>query len=170
MTTVRFRDGFRLPQQVDAATVAERLLMLHEQHGNLTPEQVLADAKKKGSPLHTFFEWDDSTAAHEYRKWQARHLLGSIMVTVERSDGEPVNVRRFLHVEMEQDTAPETQSRYLELHAVLSDDELRQQQIDLAMAELGKWAARWAILAELDPCFRAIGRWRSQFGRDRLAA
>lgn len=172
-TTVAFRSGFRLPQDVDAATAAERLLSLHEKHGHLTPEQVLADATRKTSPLHSFFQWDDATAAHEHRKWQARHLLGSLIITVRRPDGAPVQVRQFMHVEVaapSRDDEANTVPRYMELNAVLSDDDLRQQQVDAAMAELGKWAARWAVLNELEPCFRSIARWRAQFVKQEQAA
>lgn len=48
--------------------------------GRLTPEQVVADAKRKASPLHEMFEWDDAKAAHSFRIEQARSLIASVEV------------------------------------------------------------------------------------------
>ncbi|MGJ2408927.1 hypothetical protein ACR8FJ_22450, partial [Salmonella enterica subsp. enterica serovar Paratyphi A] len=58
-----FSEGARF--QAGAATdakaakrVGEHIEMLRKQHQNeLTPEDVLADAKNDNSPLHDFFEW-----------------------------------------------------------------------------------------------------------------
>lgn len=48
--------------------------------GRLTAEAVVADARKKTSPIHDVFEWDDSKAAHSYRVGQARQLIASVEV------------------------------------------------------------------------------------------
>jgi hypothetical protein len=48
--------------------------------GRLTPEQVLTDARKKTSPIHDAFEWDDSKAAEQFRLSQARHLIARVEV------------------------------------------------------------------------------------------
>lgn len=57
--------------------VDQALQALYEKHGVLTPEIVLNDARRKSSPLHYEFDWDDSTAAHRWRIEQARKLIVS---------------------------------------------------------------------------------------------
>ena len=52
--------------------------------GRLTPDAVVADAKKRTSPLHGAFEWDDAVAGHKYRIEQARSLIQSHHVYIER--------------------------------------------------------------------------------------
>lgn len=46
-----------------------------DEHGLIQPETVVANARDPASPLHTYFEWDDSAAAHQHRLAQARRLI-----------------------------------------------------------------------------------------------
>jgi hypothetical protein len=49
--------------------------------GRITPDTVIVEAKKKSSPLHEFFTWDDSEAAKKQRLYEARELIRSVRVT-----------------------------------------------------------------------------------------
>ena len=40
--------------------------------GRVTPEEVIDAARRTDSPLHDYFDWDDTSAAHKYRIEQAR--------------------------------------------------------------------------------------------------
>lgn len=51
--------------------------------GRLTPDSVVEDAKSPRSPLHDWFEWDDTEAAHQWRLTQARELIRSVRVEVQ---------------------------------------------------------------------------------------
>ena len=68
--------------EVDVST-ATVLTELYERDGKLTPEQVLGEAVDPDSPLHDRFEWDDAVASHKYRVAQARHLIASVMISIE---------------------------------------------------------------------------------------
>lgn len=78
-----------------ARTHLERLYV---QHGELTTEAVVTAARAVGSPLHRYFEWDDSRAAEAYRHEQAAALIRRVQVRV-LLDGDTrphaVTVRRF---------------------------------------------------------------------------
>lgn len=56
--------------------------------GVLTPEAVVAAAKKPTSPLHRVFEWNDSEAAKAWRIEQARCLIRSVHVVTTTSTRE----------------------------------------------------------------------------------
>lgn len=73
----------------DAQAVGETLETLRLEHGRLTPIAVVEIASDERSPIHKYFTWDDSTAANEYRLWEARSLIRSVTVTVE--EREPVS-------------------------------------------------------------------------------
>lgn len=62
--------------------ISARLEKLASEHGYLTPTLVIKDAKKKTSPLHSEFEWDDSIAAQNWRTEQARRLIRSVKIVV----------------------------------------------------------------------------------------
>ena len=82
----------------DAQVVGEHLeTLMKKLGGELTTDAILEDAKKKRSILHKYFDWDDTTAAHQYRLQQARHIIsGVVEVTV--IDNENQNVRSFYNV------------------------------------------------------------------------
>jgi hypothetical protein len=71
---------------VTTATIREEVRVALEElaarnNGRLTPEEVIAAAKPKSSPLHDHFTWDDKSAAHMQRLYEARELIRSVRVT-----------------------------------------------------------------------------------------
>lgn len=71
--------------------------LMREKGGELTPHDVVNHAKSKTSILHDYFEWDNKRASEQFRTWQARKILGSIIevVVVEKKNQE---VRSFFNV------------------------------------------------------------------------
>lgn len=61
--------------------IRQRLEALAE-NGRLTPAAVVEDAASEESPLHEYFEWDNSEAARKYRLSQARRLIRSVEVVI----------------------------------------------------------------------------------------
>ncbi len=47
----------------------------------LTPEDILDAARPDDSPIHKYFEWDDTEAAHKYRLEQAKYIARSWTIT-----------------------------------------------------------------------------------------
>lgn len=64
--------------------ILARLAQLEKRDGRLTPEAVVEDAKKAGSPLRAAFPdervWDDTWAAHQHRLSLARGLIARVRV------------------------------------------------------------------------------------------
>jgi hypothetical protein len=50
--------------------------------GRITPEALVQAAADENSPLHGYFEWNDTDAAAKYRLMQARTLIRSCSVIV----------------------------------------------------------------------------------------
>lgn len=87
-------------------TATAAIRKLAEKHGGtITPEIVLNDAKRKGSPLHSFFTWDDGKAAAKYRLHEASMLIRRVKVTYHPSEGITVKVRAFINVVEPEDEA-----------------------------------------------------------------
>lgn len=61
-----------------------------------TPEELVKAAKSPKSPIHTLFEWDNNSAAKEYRLIQARTMINSIQIEVKDSKNKPVHVAAFI--------------------------------------------------------------------------
>ena len=63
-------------------SVNDYLIALHQEHGTLTPDLVVEDAKRKDSPLHDLFEWDKAKAAQAHWHDVARALIRNVRVVV----------------------------------------------------------------------------------------
>jgi hypothetical protein len=80
-----------LAKRVNPSDAAKELQRIQNIYGSITPEILVNEAKKRKSPLHPIFEWDDTKAAENYRLQQARILLNNIQVTIV-TDNESKNV------------------------------------------------------------------------------
>lgn len=80
-----------------------------DKQGRLTPMGVLDAAQDNDSPLHGFFEWDDSVAAKEWRVEQARDLIRRVKIVVTVDEVEYKVVKYIRDAE-----APESHQGYIE--------------------------------------------------------
>lgn len=157
--TLRYQ--WKIPQliPVDAQNAGERLEQLRRWTGGfLEPEQIVDDARPKGSVLHRAFEWDDRVAAEAFRVHQARHMLRSIVVVREVQNQHPVTVRAFVSVRPE----PEKPLSYTAIGHAMSVAELRRQVLTRALNDLVDFRERYRGYKELAQIFEAIDAYRRQ--------
>lgn len=148
-----FAEGARFQSGAhpEATVVGAHIEMLREKFkGEITPEDVLADAKHDNSPLHSFFEWDDSAAAHQHRLQQARGLIRSIVVRYVREDKPMVKARAYVHINQ-----GET-SHYREVSHAMSVKVTRDAVLKQALQELIGWQKRYHDLHEFADLFEAV--------------
>lgn len=129
--------------------------------GRLTPEAVVADARSPNSPLHSFFEWDDSAAAQEHRLQQARGLIRTVVaIYKEAPERGPirayVNVRPSQAIGSAQSASPNDKPFYVETTEALSKPDMRLAVLKRAKAELAAWAKRYNDLKELASIVRQV--------------
>lgn len=149
MTTYFWKPNVSIPVKPQIA--GERLETIRvRNNGRLTAEDVVEDARPEDSPLHPAFEWNDDVAAEKWRAEQARYLIRSLVVRVDRAEGEPTPIRAFVSVERDEDRS------FTSLAHAMSDEELRQQVLNRAWAELLAWRRRYQEYQELAAIFSAI--------------
>lgn len=66
---------------LDIPAVQDKLLSIKRLNHKVTPGAVVKAAKPPSSPLHPAFEWNDSTAANNYRLHQAASLIKTVHVS-----------------------------------------------------------------------------------------
>lgn len=145
----RFQPGAK----VDPNTVGNHLEMLREQcHGEITPKDIVDDARNDNSPLHPFFEWSDSKAAEQYRLQQARGLIRSV-VAIYVSDKNPaVRTRAYVHI-------PEGEtSHYRETGHAMALPQTRDVVLRKAWSELQAWRKRYRDLKEFSQLFAIVDK------------
>lgn len=150
-----FSEGARFqPGAVkDAKAVGEHLELLRKQcKGELTPEDVLEDAKHDNSPLHSFFEWDDTAAAHAHRLAQARGLIRAVVAVYVDDEKQRPAVRTKAYVHIPEPSAP----HYREAGHAMSQTKTRQLVLQRAWRELQAWKQRYKDLKEFSDLFDVI--------------
>ena len=118
--------------------------------GFLTPEAVVSAAKDEDNPLHPYFTWDDTEAAHRWRLEQARKLI-RLSVTVIKQDTQPVRA----YVSLLNDRG---KNGYRATIDVLSDEDLRDQLLQCALRELAAFRHKYSVLSELAELFEVADR------------
>lgn len=148
-----WRQGARI--NIDPQKAGEELAKLQKSKNDLLePENIVDAARDPKSVLHPHFEWDDSAAAEEYRKGQARELVRSLTIDISRSNLETRPVRAFVNVDVGDERG------YVSTVTAMSSQELRKQVLEKAFAELEAWRQRHAELSELARIFAAIDETR----------
>lgn len=148
-----FTEGARFqPGEHPAAKeVGEHLEMLRQRFkGEITPRDLLDDARNPNSPLHSFFEWSDTEAAEQYRLQQARGLIRSVVAIYVQEDKPATRVRAYVHV-------PEPGTpHYRETGHAMSQKKTRDMVLQRALRELIGWQKRYHELHEFADLFENI--------------
>jgi hypothetical protein len=137
--------GIGVPVKVAGAEI-NRLIKLRGD--SITPAQIVKAAKKKSSPIHNCFTWNDTEAAKKCRLLEARYLLRMVTVVYEENK-KTYTTRAFV-------TTNDRQYRTIE--SVLSDDELREELLEQAKADLKAFRDKYRQLNELAAIFEAIDK------------
>lgn len=148
-------DDKAVPRLKNAKRYGAELKMLYKEHGSLNPAVVIEYARTHPeSALYGRFTWDDTKAAHEYRLWQARQLIGDFkIVRADPRDGSDRNVRMFISpVEQRGDGG------YSSLTEVLDDEQRRSRFIDQALVEYQSIGEKYIDLTELSEIRDAVDR------------
>lgn len=137
-----WRQGSWVAGNIDANDAAAVLNRIAERDGVIQAQAVVDEAKPKHSPIHPAFEWKDSVAANEYRKWQARYLTRAVRAVRD----EPREPDQPLKAKVLADTSPafffagsgtsNSPSGYYPSVQVVSDLDLYHRALEEAMLKL----------------------------------
>lgn len=140
--------GGRIPKdkvQIYGETIDQ---IIEETEELVSPELIVQNAKKKRSPLHDFFTWDDTEAAIKYRIQEANYLLRHITVVVkfEGSDEEE-DIKAFPNIKITQKDCQE--QGYTTMEIVKKNTDYLDVLIEDAHNELTGWRNRYKQYRDL---------------------
>lgn len=128
--------------KADAEKVYKELEKITEK----TPQNIVDyAAKHPKSELHKCFTWDDSKAANEWRKYEARQVV-RLLVYEDENEEQPTKVRVL------QKTADE----YKPVTQIIRNEDEYKELLKRAKAELAAFKERYKTLAELETVLEAI--------------
>lgn len=108
--------------------------------GILKVEDVLKEARDEHSILHKHFEWDDTEAAEQYRKQQARYLIQRCKITL--VDNEPTTVRAFLSLP----TDRENGGGYRLTSEIMTDSSMKTEVLRDIQLTIARWTRKLHLL------------------------
>ena len=146
------RDGFKISDK-QAEQYGERIdeLGIGGLEYDKAAAVVLNDAAKKRSPLHDYFEWDDTVAAYKHRMEQARYLMRAIEIVVEIK-GKEIPMRAWDVII----TPGKSEKLCASSDMLLTNDGLRALKVRQALKEAQSWRKRYNNYSELDKIAKAI--------------
>lgn len=143
-------DGARI-SEVEIAIVGKVLTALAKRLGRpLQPSDVVAEAKRKSSPLHSLKcapSWNLRKAAEEHWLNWGRYVLRSVDIVIESSGGgdELSQTRAFPHI------VTEVANGYVPIEDVRTNVNYRESLIAQAKRDLEIWTDRYAALSKVFP-------------------
>lgn len=108
--------------------------------GVLKVEDVLTEARDEGSPLHKHFEWDDSEAAEQYRRQQARALIQKCKITL--IDSQPIEIRAFVSLPADRENG----GGYRLTSEVMSDERMKAELVRDIQLTIARWTQKLHLL------------------------
>lgn len=154
------------------ATATQIIRDLAEKNGGiLTAETVLDEATSKRSPLHPFFCWDNTKAAHEFRRIQAAELIRRVKVTYHPTAETSVRVRAFVNV---LEPAPEGEAAqddlsgpqrgiYVGFEEALRVDSYRDQMVRQCKRDVETFQGKYSAISEAAQIIDAMNAFTSTF-------
>lgn len=139
---------------IDAQKAYRALEALRQKNGGELTDDIIVDtARRKTHVLHRWFEWDDTEAAKEYRRLQARNLIRSFQVVYQDAPDTPV--KAYAVHRRERPGSPQ-RTAYRTMDEVLSDPESRDRLIAEAVRMAMEFRRRFQGIHELSRIIESI--------------
>lgn len=151
------------PKAIDIKTegIRSALLALYEaRDGMLSARDVIDAARDTGSPLHDEFEWDDDTAAENYRLAQAGMLIRRVKLTIIKTHPKTKKVTAEVTRQFQANPPPasghERERGFDTVESMLADHDKRAALLAMVLKEMQSYRRRYAQLSELADVWAAI--------------
>lgn len=132
--------GVVINMQEESKKVIDSLI---KQHGFVTPTMVVEEAKKPGSVLASYFNFDDVEGAAEQHWLQvARNLINTYKVEIK---GQKMSAYEHVRVKVQDQEV----DGYYSVHQVLNDKDLRAAVIKDAIDNIEYWEKKYQSYQEL---------------------
>jgi len=151
---------------IDATKALAALEKIREKHNGLTDDVIVTTASAKNHVLHNWFEWDDSVAANEHRRAQARSLIRSLEITYVEAPHIKSRVYEVQHKSRPQD---EGRTIYTSTEEVLADPNSRDRLIAEAIKMAIQFRRRFKALHELDALINEIDKTLEKLGSEAVS-
>lgn len=110
--------------------IKDTLFGIYEKYNKLDSDVVIKEVSDISHPLHSLFDWNDTTAAHKYRLQQAEDLIRTVKLELFSCTNEYKSVRCFVHLESESDNTSYTPLSIVQMNELKHKELLEQYAND----------------------------------------
>ena len=133
------------------------------EHGTISPELVVKEARNRNHPLHRFFDWNDKSAGMKYRLEQAADMIraSKYLDVLQNAREVPLGVEEVPEGEVRRMRAylPTYEDRvFVPRATVLDDREMREAFVERKIGELRGWCNSVSDVEELRSLWEKILR------------
>jgi hypothetical protein len=114
--------------------------MARQNNGVLLIDDVIAVAKDETNILHRYFEWDDTEAAKQFRREQARSLIQKCKITV--GDSTPTHVRAFVSLPSDREAG----GGYRMVAEVMASQHMKEEFLHDLRLTVARWVKQVHLL------------------------
>ena len=114
--------------------------MARRNNGVLMIDDVLQAAQDENNILHRHFEWDDSEAAKQFRREQARSLIQKCKITV--LDSTPTHVRAFISLPSDREAG----GGYRMTANVLGNEDMKEEFEHDIRLTIARWTKKLHLI------------------------
>jgi hypothetical protein len=114
--------------------------MARQNNGVLMIDDVLQVAQDENNILHRHFEWDDSEAAKQFRREQARSLIQRCKITI--LDSTPTHVRAFISLPSDRESG----GGYRMTANVLGNEDMKEEFIHDIQLTIARWTKKLHLI------------------------
>jgi len=149
MIAAKWERGFEsFYKGIDANEVAQEIISIGD---DATPRQIVDKARDKKTQLHKCFTWDNKVAAEQWRKQEARLLVGHLMIVrQEQEQNTDVPEVRFFH-------KTSAQEGYKPCFIVFTEENEYDAMLARALADLKAFQIKYKILSDREELLALIG-------------
>ena len=152
--------SWRAGKSVSAQVAGEVMEKIEKRDGVLTKESFLEESRPVDSPTHKLFEWDDTVAAEKFRLEQSRMAIQDIVVTIVKTDNEPIKRHAFVNVV----AGKHNKAEYSNVEVAMSDETKRKAVLQNALNELKTFEQKYSDYKELEGVFREFHKADMKYG------
>ena len=120
----------------------------------LTAEAIVDASKAEDAPLNPIFEWDNEKASHEWRKQQARVMLGNL-VTVQIDDTSVEATRAYINVSR-------SDGEYVGMDIVVRTPSLSENMVRQALADLNAYRKKYETVTAIKLHFDKLDKFEEE--------
>ena len=143
---VRFAKG------KDQQKVADEIFAISDEP---TKEQIVEMARDPEKECHDLFEWDDTTAAQNWRKEQAGLILRNLKVEFIQESDLDVEPKKFTPCRLFYGD-PVSNEGFVSITKIMGNQDMYDKLLERAKIEIKSFRKKYAMLKELEPLFEMI--------------